>query len=107
MARYLLLAINGPVNEAGAEATYNQWYDEIHIPDLKAIPGVVSAQRYKIVSSKLPGGATLPYVAAYEIETDSIQDVFVAMETKMRPFSPAFDRANSANILAIAIEPDA
>jgi hypothetical protein len=107
MPRYLLLAMNGPTAEPGAEQEFNQWYNEIHVPDLKAIPGVVSARRYKVVMNKLPEAARLPYVAAYEIETDSLERVFTAMETQTRPFTPAFDRANSASIVAIEIEPDA
>jgi hypothetical protein len=103
MTRYLLLAMNGPTPGPGDEDTYNRWYDEVHVPDLMAIPGVLSARRYKVLDSKLPESARLPYVSAYEIETDSIDAVFKAMGTQMRPFSPAFDRAHSAHILAIEV----
>lgn len=105
MPRYLLLALNGPTDESGAEEAFNQWYDEVHVPDLLAIPGVVSAQRYKVLSSKLPKEAQHPYIAAYDIETDSLETVFATMEAQMRPFTPAFDRLRSANVVAIAIGP--
>ena len=69
MPRYLLVALNGPTDGPDDETTYNRWYDDIHVPDLEAIPGVVSAKRYKVERSNR---APWPYVAAYEIETDDL-----------------------------------
>jgi len=106
MPRYLLLALNGPTAAAGDEDTYNRWYDEVHIPDLQAIPGVTSARRYKVLDNgRLPQAARHPYVAVYEIETDALDKVMAAMTT-IRPFTPAFDRSTSAHILAVAIGPE-
>lgn len=103
MPRYLLLALNGPTKGADDEDTYNRWYDETHVPDLKAIPGVISARRYKVLENgRLPEAIRHPYAAAYEIETDSIDKVFESMKN-VRPFSPAFDRSTSAFILALAL----
>ena len=98
MAKYLLLALNGPTSPEG-ELAYNRWYDEIHVPDLLEVPGVTSAQRFKVVQ----GNVSWPYVAAYEIETDDLAEVLRVMETQPRPFDPNFDRSNSGHILAIAI----
>ncbi|OLT10095.1 hypothetical protein BJF79_05070 [Actinomadura sp. CNU-125] len=44
-------------------AEYNRWYDEVHIPEMLAIEGIVSARRYAPVD-----GDT--YIAHYEIEGD-------------------------------------
>ena len=52
MARYLLLALNGPTKGEGDEATYNRWYDEVHVPDLLDVAGIKSARRFKIIQSK-------------------------------------------------------
>jgi hypothetical protein len=49
MAKYLLFVLSGPTNGEGDEDAYNRWYDEVHLPDLKAIPSVKTARRYKIV----------------------------------------------------------
>lgn len=98
MTKYLLLALNGPTSPEG-EPAYNRWYDEIHVPDLLEVPGVTSAQRFKVVQ----GNVSWPYVAAYEIETDDLAEVLRVMETQPRPFDPSFDRSNSGHILAIAI----
>ncbi|KAA9156736.1 hypothetical protein FPZ12_026545 [Amycolatopsis acidicola] len=32
---------------AGREAGYHRWYDEVHLPEVLAIPGVRSARRYE------------------------------------------------------------
>ena len=75
MARYILLALNGPTEGEGHDEEYNKWYSEVHVKDLLATPGVVSAQRYKVVQ----GNVEWPYVAAYQIEADDLGDVFQAL----------------------------
>lgn len=107
MPRYLLLAINGPTKGPGDEETYNRWYDEVHLPDLRGISGVVSARHYKIVGGNLPEDAQRPYVAAYEIETDDLAAVMNHMATQIRPFTPTFDKSTSFHITAIEVDPDA
>ena len=102
MARYMLLALNGPTAGEGDEAAYNKWYDEVHVPDLKEVAGITSARRFKIIQAK---GVSWPYVAAYEIETDDLAATMAEMTTKPRPFDPTFDRENSGHVLAIEIEP--
>ena len=44
------------------EVAFNNWYETVHIPDLLACPGWLSARRYVA----LDGGPK--YVAVYEIE---------------------------------------
>lgn len=107
MAKYLLLALNGPTGGEGDEEALNRWYDEVHMPDFKAIEGIKTARRYKVIRGKVPGmEAPWPYVAAYEIETDDLASVSARLATEMRPFHPALDRENSANIMAIQIAGD-
>jgi hypothetical protein len=45
------------------EDEFNRWYNEEHIPERLAIPGVLNAARYKAVE----GGPT--YLACYELES--------------------------------------
>ncbi|MCV7377674.1 hypothetical protein BST11_03360 [Mycobacterium alsense] len=51
------------------EQEYNTWYDEVHLPELLKIDGIVSARRLRPVDGKGP------YVAIYEIEGDDLQAV--------------------------------
>ena len=37
MARYLLLALNGPTNGEGDEDALNRWYETDHLPAFKKI----------------------------------------------------------------------
>lgn len=61
--REILIALVNAVK--GKEAEFNEWYSTIHIPEVVALPGFVSAQRYEIA-----GAAPTPYryATVYEIE---------------------------------------
>lgn len=106
MARYLLLALNGPTNGENDEDALNNWYEDIHLPDFKAIDGIKTARRYKVLRGKVPGLELWPYVAAYEIETDDFVSVSARLAERMTSFHPALDRERSANILAIQVAGD-
>lgn len=107
MARYLLLALNGPTDGDGDEEMLDRWYEDVHLPDFKAIEGIRTARRYKVIRGNVPGmEAPWPYVAAYEIETDDLASVSARLQTGLRPYSPALDRSRSANIMAIQIAGD-
>jgi len=57
---------------------YNTWYDEIHLPELVALDGIVSARRLR------PVDGDGPYVALYEIEADDLQSVLHNMRHNAR-----------------------
>ncbi|MBE1537646.1 DUF4286 family protein [Actinomadura algeriensis] len=44
---------------------YNRWYEDVHMPEVVALEGFVSARRYA------PTKDGAPYVAVYEIEGDA------------------------------------
>ena len=50
------------------EAEFNEWYDKEHIPALRAVPGVLSARRFRGTS----GNRT--YVALYHLATPEVQE---------------------------------
>jgi hypothetical protein len=49
---------------------FNRWYDEVHVPEVLAIEGFVSARRYAPAD-----GGDGPHVAQYEIEGDAQEAV--------------------------------
>ncbi|HEX4258484.1 MAG TPA: hypothetical protein VH089_25580 [Streptosporangiaceae bacterium] len=54
-------------------ATYDKWYDEVHIPQITSAPGFLRAQRFVTADTKpLPGVKTpeLGHLALYETEGD-------------------------------------
>jgi hypothetical protein len=54
------------------DAEFNEWYEGTHIPDVLTVPGVVSAQRYKIRQLDREAGKApkFSYMTVYEIEGD-------------------------------------
>ncbi len=70
MARHLLVVFTNAVE--GQDDKFNAWYDDTHIPDLLAIPGVVAARRLELAPIAAEGlpAPTHRYLALYEIEGD-------------------------------------
>ena len=62
MAKGILVVESTP-RSAEHTAAYHQWYDEVHVPQMLAVQGFVSARRFGA-----PGGAT--FLAIYEIDGD-------------------------------------
>jgi len=69
MGRHVMVVYTNPVE--GEEDEYNKWYDETHLPDVVAVPGVVSGRRLQLAEVAGVGeGATHKYLAFYEIDGD-------------------------------------
>ena len=58
------------VTDPSREKEVDEWFQNIHMPDVLKTPGFVSAKRYVI---KEPRNGRGKYVAIYEIETDDIE----------------------------------
>jgi hypothetical protein len=52
-----------------AEADFNAWYDEEHLPALAGVPGTLAARRYR--SAEATGG-THRYVAIYHLKSPDV-----------------------------------
>jgi hypothetical protein len=51
----------------GKDAEYEKWYEDIHIPDVRAaIPSITAVNRYRRVDLRGGGGAPR-YIAVYEL----------------------------------------
>ena len=68
MAKGIMLVESVP-SSPDREDEYNTWYDEIHIPQLLALDGIVAARRLR------PVDGNGPYVAIYELEGDDLQAI--------------------------------
>jgi hypothetical protein len=66
MARngFLLVLMQPPVN---IEEEFNAWYDNEHVPERSAVPGVLTAIRFSSISAAAP-----KYLAMYDLETESV-----------------------------------
>lgn len=80
------------------EGTYNAWYDRTHLQDALAIPGFISAQRYR-VPDEFAEAATWRYLAIYTIETNDIAGTMAELMdrvgTDAMVISPSIDRDNA------------
>ena len=59
----------------GRQDEFNDWYDNVHVPDLLAIPGVLSAHRYELLDTAINQNPAMPapthrYLCIYEMEGD-------------------------------------
>ncbi len=71
-----LLVFSNPTE--GEDDAFNDWYDSIHVPDVLAVDGVVSARRFEIDAIETPDVDGLPappppthrYLAMYELDRD-------------------------------------
>ena len=89
MARYVFQFTS--TARPGEDETFNRWYDDVHMPDVLALPGFLSGQRYRV----LDGTAARPrYVAAYQVETNDPQATLTHLfeAGKAMVISPSLDQ---------------
>ena len=71
--RFIQIVFSNPIE--GKDDEFNEWYDKVHIPELLAVPGMVSAQRYNLKDAEIyhMEGGHAPehrYAIIYEMEGD-------------------------------------
>ena len=100
MARYILVVPSSA--RPGEDAAYNLWYDEVHLRDVCAIPGVVAGRRYTPDPAS-PSPAQADYLAIYEIETSDPGAVIAELTRRAQAgemvISPALDASTARMML--------
>ena len=100
MAKYVMIVLVGP-NE-GQEATFDDWHEQVHMPEILKTKGFVGAQRYHFAPFQLSSPdddapsdadgpervAPWPYLVVYEIETDDLESVIDGIGAGPAPLSP-------------------
>lgn len=96
--------------EEGRDEEYNDWYDNRHLVDVLKIPGIVSAQRFKLApvqNSSEP--SPHEYLALYQIETDDLKQVMDTLRersgTEAMPRSDALSNSVYARVFEVLGEP--
>lgn len=51
---------------AELEAQYHRWYNEVHLPEVLAIPGIRSARRFRV------RGEGIRFMALYELDNADV-----------------------------------
>jgi hypothetical protein len=80
MARYIL-EVRTNCSDPEKEAEYNDWYNNIHLPDVLETPEVVRATRYE--NTDLAEDEA-KFVAIYEIETEDIDAFMKALNENIQ-----------------------
>lgn len=93
MPKAILAVFSNPASPE-VEDEFNSWYDTIHLKELLAIPGVVSATRYRLAEGPQPTPPEHRYLALYELEAES-GAVLAALGSRTTPPSPALDAATA------------
>ena len=103
MAKGILLVESRP-SSSERETEFNEWYESVHMPEVLALDGFVSARRFRPVS------AGEPYVTVYEIDADDVtvaaKGVFAAAQSGAFRMSDSmqFDPPPAMRILELAAE---
>src|ERR1700749_1626086 len=80
MAKYSFVVLTNPT--PGKEAEYNDWYNNIHIPDVLNVKGMVGAQRFRLADQQMGGKPQHSYLALYEIDTDDLQETLDDLKSR-------------------------
>lgn len=94
MAKYTWIVLTNC--DPAHEREFNEWYDNVHIPDLKRVPGVISVQRAERTNPQLLStaegeilmsdaetiNAKYRYLAYYTIETGDISSFLEEVKTR-------------------------
>ena len=76
--RFSFVVYSNPVE--GREQEYNDWYSNQHLNDLLAIPGVISARRFKLSATQIRDVTqAYQYLAIYDIEGDDVSSFIKEM----------------------------
>ena len=94
MARWINI-VESNCKDASREEEFNDWYDNIHLPDVLETPGFVAATRYVI---REPQDGRGKYIAVYEIETDDFEQT-MEVRGKLREAQNAQGRGS--DLLAV------
>jgi hypothetical protein len=70
MAKYLLVVFSD-CKDPTREKEFNDWYSDMHVPDMLEIPGMIRATRW--MSAEPERSQHRKYAALYEMETDDIK----------------------------------
>ena len=86
MSRATFFAYSNPISSA-REVEFNQWYDEVHLPQiLERVPGVVAARRFRLSDTQLEP-VTLPsrsYLTVYEADPGPAETIVDVLSRLMR-----------------------
>jgi hypothetical protein len=104
MPRFKFLAFTNPVE--GREDEYNDWYTNTHLPDLLRVPGLMTAQRFRLTKTQ-KGDRSHPwkYLGIYDCEADDPKQVIDGIRARSGTPEMPQSTAVAADHYSIYFEP--
>lgn len=92
------MVVSNPVE--GREDEFTEWYNNVHVPDVLKVEGVLTGHRYELTHIPTEGLAPPKnqFLAVYEVEGDAdaiLAELRAKGGTAEMPVSEAFDRASA------------
>jgi hypothetical protein len=83
MSRYTLIALTNAA--PGRDAEYNEWFDRRHIPEVLAVPGFKSVERFEAAhAQRVPDALPYRYAAVYTLESEDLPKTLDALADAIR-----------------------
>ncbi|HEY1669147.1 MAG TPA: hypothetical protein VGG54_25925 [Trebonia sp.] len=96
--KYTLIVYTSPAE--GREDEYNAWYDDVHLQEFSALPGVINGRRFKVA-----GAGQQKYAALYELSAHP-DEVMAAMNAGIKDGTVHWtDALDVGSISTITLEP--
>ncbi len=86
---------------AGRDADFNAWYDEIHVPEVLALPGFRRAQRFAVHPL---GDGTMRFLTVYDVEAEGPEQVLERVTAGQATFRQS-DAVDMSSAVIVAISP--
>lgn len=106
MARHVFIIVTPAPPEGQAEA-FEQWYVGRHMPDVLAVPGFVSAQRFRLGPDPANPDAAPRSLTVYEIDAEDRDAVMAEVRrrsgSEVMPLFPGIDRGAPTIYLGEAV----
>ncbi|MES3000971.1 MAG: hypothetical protein V4787_09775 [Pseudomonadota bacterium] len=72
MRHYKLLVLANAKD--GEEGEFHRWYDQVHVPEMFAVPELLGIERFELApAQRTPGPHPHRFLAVYDFATDDLQ----------------------------------
>jgi hypothetical protein len=75
-----IIVTESTCNDPSRESEFQDWYKNVHFPDVLDTPGIVRTTRYELMQ---PDGDRSKYINIFEIEADDIESVMKQHQENM------------------------
>jgi hypothetical protein len=94
-----MIVLTNPVE--GQDDEFNRWYSDVHVGDVKKVPGVTGARRFRTVDA-----GDWKYAAIYDLDCDDpnavVSEIMARWKTDQMPGTDAFDESK---FVMMVVEP--